>query len=447
MPELEAFLSANWPLKVIRTHEIARTVRVLASALGRFYKTVITWDCVRGLPGDTSPATPVQAIKQARSKETAVIAPLFHRFWDSAPVIQNILNELRTIYRERSSLIAVVPYDAVVPPELRRTVAVYEWPLPDYRELYEVLTALPDVSRETKQRLARAGLGLTLSEFASLVQQGVLDPKAMTKVKLKLLSGNTALSVIEPEFGFDKLGGLYALKSFLKKAAVSSHARGCLLLGVPGTGKTAVAVALGRETNRPVVSLDVGAAFSSLVGASEQRIREALATVERLGECILLIDEIEKALSGVKSSTFSDAGTAARVFRTVLTWLSERKPSGVYVVATCNDVSALPPELLRSERWDTIFFLDLPRFEQRQEIWRIWLEHYQVEGEGPDPEDPSPWDEGWTGADIRTCCRLASILECEPRAAKAYVKPVSLVYEEQIDQLREWARKRCVVVS
>jgi len=177
--------------------------------------------------------------------------------------------------------------------------------------------------------------------------------------------------------------------------------RGILTLGVPGTGKSAFAKSLGNETGRPTLILDVGSLMGSLVGQTEQNIRQAQKIADAMAPCVLTIDEVEKSLSGVASSGQTDSGVSARLFGTFLTWLNDHE-SDVYVICTCNDISKLPPEFSRSERFDGIFFLDLPGTAQKARIWEIWLRAFEL-----DAEQPKPQAQGWTGAEIRSCCRPA----------------------------------------
>ena len=175
------------------------------------------------------------------------------------------------------------------------------------------------------------------------------------------------------------VGGLDVLKDWLtsREKAFGANAaayglpapKGIALIGIPGTGKSLTAKMIGRAWQSPLIRLDVGALFGSLVGESESRVRRALKIAERIAPCILWIDELEKALA----HGGSDSGTSARVFASILTWMQEKK-SEVFVVATANDITALPPELLRRGRFDEIFFLDLPNRRERREIFAVHLE-------------------------------------------------------------------------
>ena len=243
---------------------------------------------------------------------------------------------------------------------------------------------------------------------------------------------------------FDSLGGLRSLKAFCRRSLVRSDRqrkampRGVLLLGVPGTGKSAFAKALGRETGRPTLVLDIGALLGSLVGQTEGNVRRALRIADAMAPCILFVDELEKALGGVGSSSHGDSGVSSRLFGTLLSWMNDHT-SDVYLVATCNDISRMPPELTRAERFDGIVFLDLPGREQKDAIWRQYIETFEI-----DADQKRPPDDNWTGAEIRACCRLSSLLEVPLLEAAQNVVPVAVTAAESVEQLRAWASGRCL---
>jgi SpoVK/Ycf46/Vps4 family AAA+-type ATPase len=188
--------------------------------------------------------------------------------------------------------------------------------------------------------------------------------------------------------------------------------------------------------DRPVLILDVGSLMGSLVGQSEERTRQALRIIDAMAPCVVMIDEVEKAFSGVNGS--GDSGVSSRMFGTFLSWLNDHE-SDVFVVCTANDVSKLPPEFGRSERFDAIFFLDLPQPGERDAIWDLYLNVFQL-----DRSQRRPDDTDWTGAEIKACCRLAALLDVSPLEAAQNVVPVAITASESVERLRTWASGRCL---
>jgi len=255
-----------------------------------------------------------------------------------------------------------------------------------------------------------------------------------------MVKKNASIDILESTDRFDRLGGLEQLKSFALQIAPSPLARGLLLLGVPGCGKSHFAKALGGELEVPTLSLDFGRLFGSLVGQSEARIRQALAVADAMAPCVLMIDEIDKGLSGTGSSHQSDGGVGSRIFGAFLTWLNDHT-SQVFVVATTNNISQLPAEFLRAERWDGIFFVDLPTREEREVILKIHAVAYGIAlSDLPDMS-------AWSGAEIKSLCRIAAMAGTTLKEAARYVVPLSRSMGEKLKTLRDWAESRTIPAS
>ena len=178
--------------------------------------------------------------------------------------------------------------------------------------------------------------------------------------------------------------------------------------------------------------------MGSLVGQTEQNIRQALQIADAMAPCILFCDEIEKALSGVASSGQTDSGVSARMFGTLLSWMNDHT-SDVYLIATCNDIRKLPPEFSRAERFDAVVFLDLPGRDEKQAIWDMYLDMFEQ-----DRSQRLPDDANWTGAEVRACCRLGALLDIPLMAAAQHVVPVAVTAAESVERLRNWASGRCL---
>jgi hypothetical protein len=391
-----------------------------------------TWDIDQGLrlvgqsdegASEAAGADPLAAVRSLgalSSDDTPSLLVLanYHRFLNSAEVVQAMARQIVQGKNNRTCVVILSPV-VQIPPELEKLVVCIEHELPGRGQIEEIARGIATEEGELPdgvdlQRVLDAAGGLTRYEAEgafslSLVRHGRVEPSAVWELKSQTLTKSGLLSLHRGEESFADLGGLESLKAFCLRAlrpragnSFRHKPRGVLLLGVPGTGKSAFCKALGRETGRPTLTLDVGSLMGSLVGQTEERTRRALRIVDAMQPALLFVDEVEKALSGVSGSGQTDSGVSARMFGSLLSWLNDHD-SDVFVVCTANDVTKLPPEFGRAERFDALFFLDLPGKEQKQAIWRVYLDTF-----GIDATQRLPEDQNWTGAEIRVCCRLAA---------------------------------------
>jgi hypothetical protein len=378
----------------------------------------------------------------------------FHRFLQSPEVIQEVIRQITLGKQQRTFLIVLAPL-VQLPPELERLFVCVNHALPDRSQLEEIARGIATEEGELPEglellRVLDAAAGLTRYEAEgamslALVRHGHLEPSAIWQLKAQAMTKSGLLALHHGQERFDTLGGLASLKAFCLRALrqrsagdTQAKARGVLLLGVPGTGKSAFAKSLGNETGRPTLTLDVGSLMGSLVGQTEERTRRALDIVDRMQPAVLFVDELEKALAGATGSGAADSGVSSRMFGTLLAWLNDHE-SDVFVVCTANDVSRLPPEFARCERFDAIFFLDLPGEPQRRAIWQLYLRQF-----GLDADQRLPCDTGWTGAEIRACVRLAALLDVPLLQAAQNIVPVATTAAESVERLRTWASGRCL---
>ena len=415
------------------------------------------WDLARGLRSPHAAVEapdPLAVLKSlpslaASDGTTLLVLHNFHRFLGNPEIIQTLVQQLAEGKQQRTFVVILAPL-VQLPPELERLFVVLEHPLPDQSQLAavarEMLVDRPEQmpTGRDERTLLDAAAGLTRQEaegaFAlSLARHDALRPEAVWELKAQSLRNQNLLTLYRGGETFAALGGMEALKSFCRRALVpgrSIKARGALLLSPPGCGKSAFCRALGAEVGRPVLSLDVGSLYGSLVGETERNVRQALAIADAMAPAILYVDELDKGLSGVGGS--GDSGVATRLFGTLLTWLAEHT-SDVFFIGTANDITRLPPEFTRAERLDGVFFVDLPGPEQRQAIWSLYRGQYDI-----GPSQPIPADEGWTGAEIKSCCRLSALLDIPLSEAARNVVPVSVISAERVEALRDWASGRCL---
>ena len=460
--QLNDYINAAFTGLWVQTHEPDEAEReILQQARDQQWRVAV-WDVARGVrvPGAEGSATdagsgdPLAALRSATAMAdpngtSVLLLHNFHKFLTSPEVIQTLFTQL-IAGKERRTFFVVLSPVVQIPVELEKLFVVIEHSLPDREQLLAIATELTSEqpsdlpTGEGLQRVLDAAAGLTRYEaegaFAlSLTRHNAIRPEAIWELKAQTLRKNNLLTLHRGGERFDSLGGLANLKNFCRGVLTpgkSVRPRGVLLLGVPGTGKSAFAKALGNETGRPTLMLDIGALMGSLVGETERNVRQALRIADAMSPCILFVDELEKGLSGVGGN--GDSGVSTRMFGTLLTWMADHT-SDVFVIATANDVSKLPPELTRAERLDATFFLDLPGEKERALIWGIYARQFNL-----DPKNLRPNDTNWTGAEIRACCRLGALLGVPLAEAAQNVIPVATTASEAVERLKTWASGRCL---
>jgi ATPase family protein associated with various cellular activities (AAA) len=506
--ELTQLLQARYPLLVVETHEeqrVLREIRAVAEDQQRLRtpRRVYVWSSTTGLaPAGGPPINETRAASAALERVYGWGEPAVFVFVDlhpslvsegghrPDPEVVRRLRELAAAFKTRPvplSLILVSP-SLPVPPELEHDATVVDFPLPDQRQIGELLDGMVaahrqnvriSIDRDDRDMIVAAARGLTLPEaenaFArALVEGGGLDPSDLELIlaeKRQAVRRSGMLDIVPAETSFDAVGGLDRLKRWLTKrtgtwtpaaAAYNLAApKGLLLTGVPGCGKSLSAVCVANMWRLPLLRLDLGRVFAGLVGSSEKNIRTVIRTAEGIAPCVLWVDEIEKGLAGAGGG--GDGGTARRVFGTFLSWMQE-KTAPVFVMATANQVGSLPPEFLRKGRFDEIFFVDLPSAPERAAIWRIHL-HRRVTDDFVRSElrmDDALFTEladvsaGYSGAEIEQAV-LSGLVDAfaEKRplrrddlvhAVKSTV-PLSVTQADEILAIRNWAETRAVAAT
>ncbi len=502
-------LKARFPLLYIPTWEEERVISSISRIVSnestiKTTRKLMTWSVTSGLIGDGQAGkeetkAPLKALEliEKHAEPAIFVFKDFHSYFGSnnrpadAQIVRRIRDLVPVLKRSpRPKNIIFIAPSLVLPTELQKDVAVVDFDLPGFEEIHEVLSQMIAANRESGritidlsendgEKLVKAALGLTLQEaenaFArAMVEDGRLDVHDVDVIleeKQQIVRKTQILEFIKSQLSMDDVGGLENLKRWLQKRNKSwleeakryslPAPKGILITGVPGCGKSLVAKAISAMWQLPLLRLDVGRIFSGVVGSSEENVRMAIRTAEAIAPSILWIDEIEKGFSNSGSS--GDSGTSTRVFATFLTWMQE-KTNPVFVIATANNIHALPPEMLRKGRFDEIFFVDLPTRKERVDIFLLHIKkrlRHKV-AVGDFKLDTSVLNkladitEGFVGAEIEHAV-IGALFEAfsENRAitfedfekAVRNTVPLSVTQAEQIRSIREWANVRAVAAT
>lgn len=453
----------------------------------------VTWSCSQGfrsdaidVPGDIrEPIRALDWIANGLTRDAVVVLRDFHPFLKD-PMVARRVRDLVNLFDGAQTKRTVVFLSPLVkiPMELEKDIQVIDFDLPGVDTLMNIVREKAFAgarsrrfgknfqvvldSQDQQREVAEAALGLTEAEARQVFDKtSVRDKKFSLKTilseKKHIIRKSGILEFYETNLGLNSVGGLPELKAWLQKREYSftekarafglPAPKGILLLGVPGCGKSLSAKAIAQAWQMPLLRLDVGKVFGSLVGSSEENMRRAIQTAEAVAPAIMWLDELEKGFSGTKSSGSSDGGTTARVFATFLTWLQE-KESPVFVIATANDVSQLPPELLRKGRFDEIFFVDLPNRDERAKILEIHLKRRGRDASNFDLRKLVEASAGYSGSELEEVIVTAlynaydeghgetDITTESVVLAMDEVIPLSQTMRERLAGMREWAKSR-----
>jgi SpoVK/Ycf46/Vps4 family AAA+-type ATPase len=484
--EVGDLIRARYPLMYVVSHEEERVEKSLYDLCIEREMRLEVWSITEGFKvvangsGTREIKDPMKAldhVHRAEGNQKALfVLRDFHPFFKEPAILRRLRDLATDLRRTRKSLIMLSPVKKI-PPELEKSIAaVVDWELPSRQEIEAIARRLvPQAPPATQQQIeseptfiehvVEAALGLTEVEaenvFAkSMVRTHTFDVETILEEKKQIIAKSGILEYYEHREEFSDIGGLNSLKEWLVKRrhAFSSRARefglplpkGILMIGVPGTGKSLTAKAAGALWEMPLLRLDVGKIFGGLVGSSEENIRTVIRTAEAIAPAVLWIDEIEKGFSGTGSSNMSDGGTTSRVFGSFITWLQE-KESPVFVMATANDVSALPPELLRKGRFDEIFFCDLPTVEERRAIIEIHVRKKRRDPAQFDLDKLAAMTSDYSGAEIEQAV-IAALYDAFDRGEDlsteglalsiSEIVPLAITMRERIEAMRDWARTR-----
>lgn len=506
--KLSNFIRARFPYIYITTYEEDRVTNLIKNIvqnpkLIKFPRELFVWTSTNGFVNtdtnevisDTTCTKKAIEFIQAYNKDAVFIFYDMHINFGTKNRTPdyNLVRQFRdlvTILKTsnvRKNVIFIAP-EMIIPNTLQKEITICDFPLPTLKEIKLKLDTMIAANKnvkaegltdEDKDKLCKAALGLTLQEaenaFAlAMVNDGsinIKDLEIILQEKMQVIKKTEILEYIETDLKIEDIGGLDNLKNWLKKRNNSwsesaekycvPSPKGVLITGVPGCGKSLTAKAMSAMWQLPLLKLDLSKIFSGIVGSSEENMRKAIAMAEAVAPSILWVDEIEKGLSGVNTS--NDSGVSSRIFGQFLTWMQE-KESPVFVIATANNIHNLPPELMRKGRFDEIFFVDIPTFNERKEIFRLHLSKRLKNTEVSQNitindillDKLAKLTEGFIGAEIEQVV-ISALYEAffENRGLEITdlekiintTVPLSITQKEQIISLRNWANVRAVAAT
>lgn len=478
--KLANYFRAAFPAVAIQTAEEQRALADVFDAADSCGKAIVVWSAVAGAFQVRPESRPIEdtvdllaAANSLREKDTVYVMRDVHTWpFDRDPVLCRAWREFLMAMPALGSCAVVVAPEYRPHATVERLVTIVDYTLPsadDLRRIADGIVESAGSKAKVTDEVIRALGGLSTAEAEnalalSLVETRRLDPAVIYREKVGAVRRSGLLEIVDPDpRGLDSVGGLDELKDWISKRrrAYSPEAvafglpspKGIMIVGVPGTGKSLSAKAIGTALGVPTLRLDIGALFNSLVGESEARTRDALRLAEAMAPCVLWVDEIDKGLAGSSGAGSGDSGVTKRVFGSIISWLQERRRP-VFLVATANDVEGLPPELLRKGRFDELFAVDLPNASEREAIMRI---HVARVGRDPALGDLAVGaTDGFTGSEIEAVVAEAMFaafdagreLKAEDLVAAARATtPLSRTAKEKIDAIRSWAKTRARFAS
>lgn len=511
LDRLKVLINSSTPIVVMETVEEPRAVALVRRACSDLNMATFEWTIAEGLVRSgggmvsaamaasamhvdaAAPKTavyntadPVQALAnmEAMTIEAVFILKDFHRHMDNPVVVRRLRDVGQKFSANRRTLVLTAP-TIEMPPELSSLIEFLDLPLPDQARLREIIretytriagshTLKLQLDAEGIDAMAANLRGLTEEEAERATSQALVERLALSQecitdvleAKKASLKRSEMLEFVEANDTMASVGGLENLKNWLaqRRGSWDAHARefgleppkGVIILGVQGCGKSLCARAVAGEWKLPLVKFDTAAIYDKYIGETEKRIQKVFKVAEGLAPCVLWIDELEKVFAGSgPDSASADAGVSSRLLASFLSWMQDRK-APVFVAATCNNVTVLPPELIRKGRFDELFFVDLPNQAERKQIFAIQLAKRKRNAADFDLDRIAAAAKGFSGAEIESAVQTALYAAFSNKrelanevllGALTSTVPLSVTRAEEIATLRDWAKDRAVWAS
>lgn len=495
---IKLFIAANYPIIYVNTWEEERVVEEITAITKELNMRLYIWsetdglerdnEAVKGFPESRKPVLALNFVEELQEDAVFLFKDLHTHFKSGdlgiggGKAVERKLRDLAISLRGKKKICIITAPVMLIPNDIVKEVTVLEYSFPGEKELSAIFDSVlhrfegkiqVHLSSQERIQLIQAAQGLTLKEaercFARACADDnkvdVNDIQTILDEKRNIIKKTGILEYYPTSEDMSNVGGMDNLKDWIIKrgslftpeaaAYGLPEPKGIMMVGISGCGKSLISKAIASLWRMPLLRFDIGKVFQKYVGESEENIRNAIQTAEAIAPSILWIDEIEKGFSGVSGEGGKDSGVATRIFGTFLTWMQEKK-SSVFVVATANEIRSLPPELLRKGRFDEIFFIDLPKKEERETIFKI---HLKLRGKSVSDAEISAVSakaEGYTGAEIEQVVingmveafyekRQPNVKDLENALKKTV--PLSVTMKEEIQKLREWASHRTLPAS
>ncbi|ARN74414.1 AAA family ATPase [Oceanicoccus sagamiensis] len=489
--DLGLIIDSNVPIIVLETHDEKRALELLTQVAVKKQLGYFCWSITEGINrlgfGDAlnlppEPESPSDVLKTIKTKNQAALFALcdFHPYLAGNPEHVRLLKDIALNYDRLQHTLVLISHQLDIPAELQHYCAKFSMTLPNDAQLMAIVRdevsewskdnakARVKTDHTTLKKLIKNLRGLSQQDARRLARGVIRDDGAITeddlpevnKAKFELIDMEGVLSFEYDTARFSAVGGLNKLKDWVKQrediflntqSQDVDRPKGVMLLGIQGGGKSLAAKSIAGLWGVPLLRLDMAALYNKFIGETEKNLKKSLQQAELMSPCVLWIDEIEKGLA----TSDSDDGTSRRILGTMLTWMAERE-ANVFIVATSNDVSQLPPELMRKGRMDEIFFVDLPKPPVREEIFAIHLKKRNFDPQRFDLSVLAEQAEGFSGAEIEQAVVAAlysSSAQRQPLSTEHIAEqidntyPLSVVMAENIHQLRDWAADRTVLAD
>jgi len=492
--KLAPYIKACYPVLYMVTAEESRAELMILNTCKELKRNLRVWSHTEGYFDPTSESDgdqiedPVMALNKAKAEGagTIIIMRDFHQFLTVPKTIRQVRDIARDFKQTQKTLIIVSPVKKI-PPELERDLTVLEFDLPEKEDLAQIWNALyegnkkkiGEIDEDEQERIVQAAMGLTTVEaeaaFSKALVENATNGTKDTPVSILVMNEKAnavkktgILEYFAAKQTANDIGGLENLKKWLgvRSRAFTKQARdfglpmprGILLVGLPGCGKSLSAKAASNILGVPLIRFDIGRVFGGLVGESESNMRTAIQTAEAVGNCVLWIDEMEKAFAGMGGSGSTDGGTSQRVFGNFITWMQE-KTTPCFIISTVNRIETLPPELLRKGRFDETFFVGLPSAKEREAIINIHIKKYE--------RDPANFNEkviakcvsdskGFSGAELEEAIvsglysafsQDRELTANDIHKAIKETNPLSSSKKEELDRMAKWAKNNALNAS